>query len=359
MAYPADDQQSVLDGVNVLLSGPAGLGQDFKGFSSYTDAWLTGNFRTPYTIISYSLQCVAANNSPLLTTVDNTSGVIPGLVATGPYITANTTLIATNGGNLTLSSNTTADLNDYVFFKPVNRANLYVPNISLGTSSMLDQYTWKFEFASAQPKPPFALGNGITVNGVSNSYYDGTYQPVGVAECTTTYVIAKTREPYAIVANSSGGNVTYYNTTTTPSVNALSTDCNNKVNVTGGTDRVFISAKLTNEISYTATTSSDLWYSVAINRYAGFPNNDPINPGYLFNYDKRVNLKTYKYTGLNGTGTLAEVDTIFANFPDDNIQPGYYWYIMDVSYQVQNGGDLQVTQSKFNVRSMSTQVVKQ
>ena len=44
------DQEGIVDAVNYLLSGPAGLGQNFSGFSDFNPAWLTGNFRTPYTV---------------------------------------------------------------------------------------------------------------------------------------------------------------------------------------------------------------------------------------------------------------------------------------------------------------------
>jgi hypothetical protein len=171
--------------------------------------------------------------------------------------------------------------------------------------------------------------------------------------------VVKINNSYANVGSATGGFIEYYSTSTTPSVYALSTDCNSKINVTGPTDRVFISAQLNADITYTATTSSDMWYTVVINRYTGYPNNDVNNPGFYFANPQRISKKTYKYTGLNGTGTLPTVETIFSNFPDSNISQGYYWYIMDVSFQVQNAGDLQVTDCKFGLRSMSTQVVKQ
>ena len=48
--YPVEigDDEGTADALNYLLSGPAGLGQNFAGFSSYTPAYLTGNFRKPY-----------------------------------------------------------------------------------------------------------------------------------------------------------------------------------------------------------------------------------------------------------------------------------------------------------------------
>ena len=49
--YPVElsDQEGIVDAVNYLLSGPAGLGQNFAGFSSYSPVYVTGNFRIPYT----------------------------------------------------------------------------------------------------------------------------------------------------------------------------------------------------------------------------------------------------------------------------------------------------------------------
>jgi hypothetical protein len=45
--FPVQDS-GITDAVNYLLSGPSGLGQNFKGFSSYLPSYLTGNFRVPF-----------------------------------------------------------------------------------------------------------------------------------------------------------------------------------------------------------------------------------------------------------------------------------------------------------------------
>ena len=84
-----------------------------------------------------------------------------------------------------------------------------------------------------------------------------------------------------------------------------------------------------------------------------------MNPGFLFDFDKRVAEKIYTYGLLvgPGPGTINQ-ETVFGTFVDADIPPGYYWYILDVSFQ-DLGSDLQVTQSKLTLRSMSTQVVKQ
>lgn len=286
MTYPVEDisSQIAIDGLNTLLSGPSGLGQDFNGFSSYTPGWLTGNFRTPYT-------------DPAL-------------------------------------------------------ANLYVAPITLSTSELLDPYTWKFNFASTQPTVPFVPGNGIYVSGVSDPIYDGFYTPIGVVKCTTDYVIARTQSAYSASGPGTGGYVLYSSTNT----GLNSTDCNSKITVTGGTDRVFISAQLNNTISYDTSTTSNLIYTVQINRYKGEPNDNPVNPGYVFNFDKTISEKAYTYSGLTGTGTVSQ-ETIFSTLFDSNIPPGYYWYILEVKFD--SDAYLQVTASEFGLRSMTTQVVKQ
>lgn len=282
--YPVDTPDGLYEAVNYLASGPSGLGQNFAGFSSYATAYLTGNFRIPFT-------------------------------QPGP-------------------------------------ANLYVPNIALGVSEMLDGRTWKFWFASTQPTPPFSPGNIITVTGVSDPYYDGTYSPIGVVSCTVDYVITRTNGTYALAAPSSGGDV-YLNTS-----GFMSTDCNARVTVTGGTDRVFISAQLDNLISYTVTTGTDdLIYTVAVNRYKGYINNDPINPDYIFDLDGTVASKTYTYSGLSGSGSLSLNESVFTSLLD---QPGpsYYWYILEVEF-TSTGGNASVTSCEFGLRSLSAQVVKQ
>lgn len=43
-----NDSEGIVEGLNYVLSGPSGLGQNFAGFSSWEEAYLTGNFRTPF-----------------------------------------------------------------------------------------------------------------------------------------------------------------------------------------------------------------------------------------------------------------------------------------------------------------------
>jgi len=400
-SYPVEaaDTSGMVDAVNNLLSGPGGLGQDFSGFASFEQAYLTGNFRTPYT---------------KLAPFNSTTNVIP---------------------------------------------RLYVALIPLSTSQMLSGNTWQFTFATAQAEPPFVIGQGITVSDVvdgtqepseftftgtksvlgsettypgifpttltgsgtglelnitllasgavaytisnttieieeggtgyivgdtvkvlgtalggttpandltltvlhTSGYYDNTFNPIGVVSCSTTQVIARTQGSFAIVAPGSGGDCSYEFTSQGESGGSgydISTDCNSKVVVTGGTDRVFVAGQLNNTISYTATTLSDLYYTVKISRYRGQPNTNLVNPGFVFLPDETVASIEYEFLALNGTGTLPVVDTVFSTLVDADIAPGYYWYILDVNF-FNTTGDLQVTTCELAQRSFTAQVVKQ
>jgi hypothetical protein len=286
--YPVTDTQGIQDGLNYVLSGPSGLGQDFAGYSSSINGDATGNFRPPYTQDNF--------------------GTLPNI-------------------------------------------GIYVAPIALGTSEMLDTRTWKFTFAAPLVSAPFIAGQPITVSGVTDPYYDGTYSPIGVTECTTTYVIARTQSDYAVVASSSGGTVELNSMDS-----LLSTDCNAKVTVTGGQDRVLLSAQLNNTIYLDpAHFAGSYYYSVQLNRYSSFPTDDPVNPEYRFTLDKTVAFKDYLIS-TPVTGITNEVETFFINFIDQPV-PGYYWYILEVMYTDNAGGQI-VTNSVLGLRSFSAQVLK-
>lgn len=284
--YPINTPDGLYEAVNYLASGPSGLGQNFQGFSSYFDAYLTGNFRRPY----------AQDNSTVIN----------------------------------------------------------VPPIACSAAYELSPRTFKYEFASAQPTPPFALGNNLRGSGWTNDFYNGYQGGIGVVECTTTYVIFQVSSQYPGTGDDlTGGNVFVDNMNT-----ALSTDCNARVTVLGATDRVFVGGQLNNDISYVNPgAASDLTYRVQINRYKGFINNDPINPDYLFDFDATVFQETYFFTGLTGSGTTASVETIFTTVIDEP-DPGYYWYLLEITYEVDSGSQLYITTSKLGNRSISVQVVK-
>ena len=232
---------------------------------------------------------------------------------------------------------------------------LYVAPIAITQSEMLDGRTFKFTFATEQSAPPFINGNNINVDGSDNGFYDGSYSGPGVIQCTTTFVIVRTISSYAIQPASPNGEVFLYTGT-----GALGTDANAKVTVTGAGDRVFISSQLDNVIGYEQTENSTLTYTVQLQRYYGYPNNDPTNPEYRFDPDGDTSViarKVYTYPGLTGTGSIPLQETIFTAILDTP-DTGYYWYFLEVKFRF-TAGPGEVNSSEFGLRSLSAQVVKQ
>lgn len=302
-SYPieAGDSAAIANGLNYVLSGPAGLGQDFQGFSAYsaaafpgpaTTSYLTGNYRPPFT-------------QPTL-------------------------------------------------------ALLYVPFIDFNLGEMLDGQTYKFTFTTPQATPPYSLGQPIEVTDSPDAQYNQRYT-IGVVECTTTYVILRSETILPVIANTTAGTLNWFNTGATRNGSPLysSTDCNAKVTVTGASDRVFVAAQLNNVISYTTDAAPfDFYYFVNINRYVASPNDDATNPDYIFTFDKIVSQRWYNFPTLEGTGSLANIETIFTSVIDEP-DPGYYWYILEVWTGTPDEGSCNVTSMELSLRSLSAQVVKQ
>jgi hypothetical protein len=354
------DNEGLIDAVNYLLSGPAGLGQFFKGFSAFAPGYLTGNYRIPYTVLTTYKYASGASGEFTITVSPDNSGITVGMLVSGKNIGIGAVVSSINGNIITLSVANSGDISDYqIFFDAALQPKLYVAPIACSKAEQIDQRTFKYTFAAAQPSPPFANGNNIIGTGWANSFYNGGTGAIGVAECTTTYAIFRTNNSYANIGDDLAGGSVYWDATINSSGDPvpISTDCNARVIVTGGTDRVFIAAQLNNIISYTTSVASDLSYIVQINRYYAEPNNDPTNPDFTFTFDKTISQKINNLTGITGSGSLPEVETIFTTVIDN---PGakYWWYILEVKYET-TAGDLQVTENKFDLRSLSAQVVKE
>lgn len=303
MVYPVTaNTAELVDGLNQALAGPSGLGQGFAYFNSpgidstgVTQFDLTGNFRAPFTQQNFGS---------------------PGV----PLV------------------------------------NLYVAPIALSTSEMIDERTWKYTFATPLVgNEPFVPGQPITVSGVADPYYDGTFAPIGVIECTLTYVIARTSDSYPIVANSTGGTVEL-----TSMDYLTSTDCLARATVLGNQQSVIISSQLNAKLFIAATGAGSYYYKVSINRYVAIPNNDPTNPDFIFVLDNEVGRPSatlaYKEYLISATTISTDVETIFTSIIDEPGQ-GYYQYILEVEFTDNSGGNI-VTNAILTQRSFSAQVFK-
>jgi len=359
--YNGQDSESIVDAVNYVLSGPSGAGQNSAGFNASAPAYLTGNFRQPYTrppVSTFGSGTAGGNTQ----TVQDPTGIVNGLYVEGYNITSGGTVINVNYDLVTNSGyNNAGPVSGQINYYQTVPDNLYVAPISLASAQWIDEYTRRFTFSSAQPTPPFLPGNSVTTAGVSPVGYNETFRGPGVVECTTTSVVVKSLVPKTALAAGTGGTVTYRNTLQIgeESVNTfVATDCASRATVTGGTDRVFVTAQLDNTISYTATATTDLAYTVFVNRYQSLVTNDLVNPGLLFSFDRTITQKTSHALGLTGSGTLL-YDTNFSTVIDSPGN-GYYLYRIDVQFRVTNAtGAAQVTRSLLDLRGLTTQVVKQ
>lgn len=302
--FPVETQdvQGIAEGLNYLLSGPGGLGQNFAGIASSDTNWVTGNFRIPYT------------------------------------------------------QSTLADL--------------YVPSITLSGAEMLDLRTVKYTFASAQPTPPFSLGNGINVEGFTDPIYNSAGNgrgAIGVVQCTTTYFIVRsirdadslhppesTVSAIAYYYSTEPGVVDPYEDTLYSSVQDL------RVTITGATDRVFVSSQSDITLTYTATGSGTAYVVADIERWFGEPNSDPTNPDFLFSFESTVIYKVYSFPYTAGTHTIDTFTNIFTSVVDEP-NTGYYRYFYNfgLGSDAATIADFQFTTIEVNARSMSAQVVKQ
>lgn len=279
--YPINggDDQSLLDAVNYVASGPSGLGQPNVGFNTSVTGFVTGNYRVPY------------NNATLC--LLNTSA------------------------------------------------------IPLGNSYWLDDYTWKYEFASAQPSPPFAIGNNITVSGVTPSDYDGTYDRTGVVYCDENYVVVKSTGAYPNPGVTGTGGEAYlavanFDFPTTNDSVLLSTDCNGIISVVGPEDFVNLSAQISTGTIVGSVvepgSNGNFGISTQLNRYKAYNSGTAANPQYFYNFDTTVAEQTQTIYLSGGVGQILtfEIDASSGTKVDTIGSP---WYVTLYDYNVSTTGN--------------------
>jgi len=310
--YPVADEAGIIEGVNYLLSGPAGLGQNFDGYKSFVPEYVTSYFRAPFGL----------PKDP-----DN-----------------------------------------------VDRTKWLTSPISISTITPIDQYTFQVNFASAQPSPPYSIGQGCfitgsTATGANSDFYNAYWTPPGVVTCSTTNVIIRTRQPYTLPTGT-GGIIRL-----DASDAYVSTAGNGRVEVFGPNDRVFVSGEINFDYDYTSDSAGSQDVYVAINRYVGFiDTQDPVNTELRFLGPDTIveKLRVIDIPG-SGTGTITNQEVSFTTVIDsptytvtENGQPvvkgyGFYWYILELYFDSSNDSGARVlpTQVTANYLTFTAQVIKQ
>ena len=368
--YPVFTQQGIENAVNYLLSGPAGLGQNFSGYSTSNIAYMTGNVIAPFTTTVITLSCNYVFGSPTQLTVSSSSNLIVGMLVSAPGIPLNTYITVISGTTITLSNSTYGDISGNVNFTYPSYVQQVIPLASGTSATMLDGYTSVFTFGSTQSTPPFQLGapliaTGVTIGGVS-SKYNQTYTPIGVTSCTTTTVTVKTVNSISpLLANGVGGTVeTTASALYSADLNYLSTDCLANAVTTGPTDRVYLSGSLAyNTLMYTygSTATKNCANTVSINRYkliivANGNSVNSLDPVYQYQFDQTIATIYRPYT-VNTDNSKLYYDEFFTSYID-NPPPGAYEYRIDLAFNSYDS-NYSVVQVQLGNRSLSAQVVKQ
>jgi hypothetical protein len=307
--YPvsSSDQEGIVDAVNYLLSGPAGLGQNFDGFSDYRPVYVRPSARQPWSL--------------------------PITVGDPP---------------------TAQPLNPSVYLSiPISN----IQPVGGNPSSFLT-----VTFATPQATAPFQFGDKLDIVGVTQTG-SGTNlnSPSDVVfSCTTTEVVVgydvdfpiRTWKTYV-----SGGTIgrDYLNY-------PLDTECNARITIQGGTDQAFINGQINLSWEYTCNTNTTYGVKASIVRLSGFPTTTAGSNDYLFADTVLITEKTTPRTATVGSGTdTAEI--IFTSVLDGpNLNFGYYWYILEIEFDVLGTApayDIEIGRVTTGLRSLTAQAVKE
>jgi hypothetical protein len=399
--YPVADSAGIIEGVNYLLSGPTGLGQNFDGFNSITPAYLTSYFRAPFSLpkrssnipktLWYSNPINIANIVPIDSRsfevffdtaqptppysiqqglfIQDVNPTVGGIVSNGftpsgtKVLTTEflvfdsvvpTTVTGTGSGavvevELEIGAADPYDFNDNLTVSYVNRGQGYSPGDTLLITG--DQ------IGGTSPANDLTL----VVDEVTNNF-NGYWTPPGVVTCSTTSVVIQANSDYDFPAYVSGGTIQL-----DASDDYVSTDANGRVSVYGPGDKVFVSAQIVLDWDYVSDSDTTQDVYVAINRYAGFlDTSDPLNKDFLFNRRTTITEQLKTVDVVTGTGSIVNQQFVFStvidspSFIEDGVTQGYgfYWYILEVYFD-SGDGSVYPTTVTTSLRSLTAQVIKQ
>jgi hypothetical protein len=371
--YPIEisDQEGITDAVNYLLSGPAGLGQNFDGFSDYNPLIIRPTFARPFTLptdttldaswyirMPVTAVTVVGGNPSDQITVDFTPPVAytdppfqfgDRLLLTGfedsglPYgedealdtptgnklatqtglysSVATTTLTGTGSGarlNVFLSGTSAVPYSD----PQVTTTTVDVFNVGTGYAIGDTIKVLGTALGGATPANDLTL----TVYAVDSGFYNDRYF---VFSSTTTSVDLYTSLQYNWPAITTYGSVVrdFINT-------AVSTDCSAEVVVDSYTQRIFITAQV--EFSYTVLSETipplPAYYAgtnwdivVQVNRYAITRNE---NGNQVYSFQKTISQKIFN----DDIGGLDAGSAIFTTVVDQQLNFGSYAYILEMAF---------------------------
>ena len=402
--YPVADSAGIIEGVNYLLSGPTGLGQNFDGFNSIKPAYITSYFRAPFSFAvgdEPTAESVLWYSDPLdignIVVIDSRTFEVffdtaqpspPYSIGQGLFIQdVNPTVGGIVSDGFTPSGTKELTTETLTF-------DSVIPTTVTGTgtgavvevvleASASEPYTFSGSYNLTvnfiNRGTGYEVGDTLLITGnliggtspandltlvvdeVTNAF-NGYWTPPGVVTCSTTSVIIQANSDYDFPAYVSGGTIQL-----DASDDYVSTDANGRVSVYGPGDKVFVSAQIVLDWDYVSDSDTTQDVYVAINRYAGFlDTSDPLNKDFLFADRTTITeqLKTVDVT--TGTGSIVNEQFVFStvidspSYIEDGVTQGYgyYWYILELFFD-SGGGSVYPTTVTTSLRSLTAQVIKQ
>lgn len=250
--YPVEDDAGLFEAVNYLLSGPAGLGQNFNGFSSYQPVYLTGTFRAPFVV-----------------------------------------------------STTTNPPSWYV--APISINNIVPLNVVDGETANLE-----WTFTTPQAAPPFRVGQRVNVANVTPDYYDANGYLVLTCSTTTFQTQDSQVYPYPDYPYVSGGDVSLDNADSLASTDANArVTILGPTEIVFISSQLALTSGYTCTTSSTFSVSVQInRYRGFVDT------KNPGAVDYLFNYDETVSEQLQTFTVTSGTGTVNCGQNIFTTVLD-------------------------------------------
>lgn len=284
--YPVEisDQEGIVDAVNYLLSGPSGLGQNYAGFSSYTNSYIRPTTLQPFTL-------------PI-----------------------NTTLYPSWTFLWTINSITVVGGNPSQFIQVAFTP--YLPNVTV-------------------TNPPFQYGDRLQITGVTPSFYDDSYT---VVSSTTTTVTLSVSKQYTWPSYTSGGQLVrdYRDVAVSTDCNARVTVYGPSDRVFVSAQIVYDINGYDNRTPSGSPTSEPSQYDlvVQINRYRGSPTTSTNDSDFVFSNPVTIAETVVPInTSTSNTGLLVGVQSgipeIFTTILDTP-SFGYYWYILELVWRTVN-----------------------
>jgi len=361
--YPVLTSQGIKEGVNYLLSGPQGLGQNFDGFSSSTVTFLINSVNQPHTTTTYNTSGFGYLGNNYFT-VGSNANITTTMLASGVGIPNNSTVSTVSGNTITISNNLYTNLNNSnVSFTQIASLNTIV---ALANTVTTDGYTFHSTFTSTLSSIPYIVGTGVEILNFTTANYNASYTVIG---CTTSNATLKSSAYITPAGNIAGGNLELITTSyfsATPYY--ISTDCVGNATTTGNTDRVFLSGEIDYVANMTYVNGPDWTCGVtsAINRYKKIikPNGNSANnlqQTYTYVFDSTIATNIHIFTVNSGNTSFSYNDNFVSYIDSPGI--GTYQYRIDLSFNTytQNVSYTApyIQSCELIDRSLTSQVVKQ